>query len=247
MYLTLLDTRVQDIEELYNTIVKNLNGRIVKIKDIAKIKLEEQQEFVKINANGNNAVIVDLVKQPGINLVDFANDVESKAKEIRNLLPKGYKLNTYYNQSAFVSASVDSALRTIYEGLLLALLVIIIFLHSWRSSLVVILTIPVTVAFSFLVLHLVGITINIMSLGAIAASVGLIIDDAIFIIEQIYKNHEKYPEKSRYNIVQRSIRLLLPAMIASSLTTIVIHFPFRLMSGLAGSFFRILSLSFLFR
>lgn len=119
MYLTLLDTRVQDIEELYNTIVKNLNGRIVKIKDIAKIKLEEQQEFVKINANGNNAVIVDLVKQPGINLVDFANDVESKAKEIRNLLPKGYKLNTYYNQSAFVSASVDSALRTIYEGLLL--------------------------------------------------------------------------------------------------------------------------------
>ena len=241
MYLTLLDTRVQDVEELYNTIVKNLDGRIVKIKDIAKIKLEEQQEFVKINANGNNAVIVDLVKQPGINLVDFAKDVEAKADEIRSLLPKGYKLNTYYNQSAFVSASVDSALRTIYEGLLLALLVIIIFLHSWRSSLVVILTIPVTVAFSFLVLHLVGITINIMSLGAIAASVGLIIDDAIVIIEQIYKNHEKHPKKSRYKIVQMSIMFLLPAMIASSLTTIVIHFPFRLMSGLAGSFFRILS------
>ncbi len=241
MYLTLLDTRVKDIEELNNTIVKNINGRIIKVKDIAKIKLEEQQEFVKINANGNNAVIVDLIKQPGINLVDFADNVEQKAKEIRNLLPEGYKLVPYYNQSEFVTGSVDGTMKTIYEGLILAFLVIIIFLRSWRSSLVVLLTIPVTVAFSFLVLHLVGITINIMSLGAIAASVGLIIDDAIVIIEQIYKNHEDYPEKNKYEVVQMSIKFLLPAMIASSLSTIVIHFPFRLMSGLAGSFFRILS------
>ncbi len=241
MYLTLLDTRVQTIEELKNIVIKNLNGRIVKVKDIANIKLEEQQEFVKINANGNNAVIVDLVKQPGINLVTFANEVEAKAQEIRKLLPEGYKLKPYYNQSAFVTESVDSALKIIYEGVFLAFIVIILFLHSWRSSLVVLLTIPVTVAFSFLVLYLVGITINIMSLGAIAASVGLIIDDAVVIIEQIYKNHENHPHKNRFQVVQMSIVFLLPAMIASSLTTIVIHFPFRLMTGLAGSFFRILS------
>jgi len=241
MYLTLLDTRVTDMQELENTIIRNLDGRIIKLKDIAEIKLEEQQEFVKINANGNNAVIVDLVKQPGVNLVDFAKNVEEQAKQIRALLPKGYQLKPYYNQSAFVTASVDSALKTIYEGLLLAIIVIVIFLRSWRSSLVVILTIPVTVAFSFLVLYLLDITINIMSLGAIAASVGLIIDDAIVIIEQIYKNHEDHPEKNKYDIVKMSIVFLFPAMIASSLTTIVIHFPFRLMSGLAGSFFRILS------
>jgi multidrug efflux pump subunit AcrB len=241
MYLTLLDTRVQDLEELNNTIIKNRNGRIIKVKDVAEIKLEEQQEFVKINANGNNAVIVDLIKQPGINLVDFADNVETKAAEIRKLLPDGYELVPYYNQSEFVTGSVDGTMKTIYEGLFLAFLVIILFLRSWRSSLVVLLTIPVTVAFSFLVLHLVGITINIMSLGAIAASVGLIIDDAIVIIEQIYKNHEDYPEKNKYQVVQMSIKFLLPAMIASSLSTIVIHFPFRLMSGLAGSFFRILS------
>ena len=241
MYLTLLDTRVQDIEQLNNTIIKNINGRIIKLKDIAEIKLEEQQEFVKINANGNNAVLVDLVKQPGVNLTDFADNIEQKAREIQKLLPKGYTLKPYYNQSAFVKESVDGTMKTIYEGLLLAFLVIILFLRSWRSSLVVLLTIPVTVAFSFLVLYLVGITINIMSLGAIAASVGLIIDDAIVIIEQIYKNHEDFPEKSRYQVVQMSIKFLFPAMLASSLSTIVIHFPFRLMSGLAGSFFRILS------
>ena len=241
MYLSLLDTRVKGLKGLQNTIVKNIDGRIIRIKDIAVIKLEEQQEFVKINANGNNAVIIDLVKQPGINLLDFANSVEAKASEIRKLLPKDYKIAPYYNQSAFVTASVDGTMKTIYEGLFLAFIVIILFLRSWRSSLVVTLTIPVTVAFSFLVLYLVGISINIMSLGAIAASVGLIIDDAIVIIEQIYKNHENFPEKNRYQVVQMSIRFLFPAMVASSLSTIVIHFPFRLMSGLAGSFFRILS------
>jgi multidrug efflux pump subunit AcrB len=241
MYLTLLDTRVQDIHELNNTIIKNINGRIIKVKDIAEINLEEQQEFVKINANGNNAVIIDLIKQPGVNLTNFADDIETKATAIRKLLPKGYELKPYYNQSAFVTESIDGTMKTIYEGLLLAIMVIILFLRSWRSSLVVILTIPVTVAFSFLVLYLFGITINIMSLGAIAASVGLIIDDAIVIIEQIYKNHEIYPKKSKFQVIQTSIKFLLPAMIASSLSTIVIHFPFRLMSGLAGSFFRVLS------
>ena len=241
MYLTLLDVRIQKISELENIIVKNINGRIVRIKDIAEIKLEEQQEFVKINANGNNAVIIDLVKQADKNLLVFTEDIEAKAEEIRQLLPKGYTIKPYYNQSAFVTESVNSAMKTIYEGLFLAMLVIILFLRSWRSSLLVILTIPVTVSFSFLVLYLVGITINIMSLGAIAASVGLIIDDAIVIIEQIYKNHEDNPQKSRFEIVKMAIKFLFPAMIASSLTTIVIHFPFRLMSGLAGSFFRILS------
>lgn len=241
MYITLLDTRVQELNDLKNTIIKNINGRIIKVKDIAKIKLEEQQEFIKINANGNNAVIIDLVKQPDRNLLNFAQDVEKKAQEISNLLPKGYHLKPYYNQSSFVTESVNSAIKTIYEGLFLAIIIIVLFLKSWRSSLVVILTIPVTVAFSFIVLYLVGISINIMSLGAIAASVGLIIDDAIVIIEQIYKNHEDYPQKNRFEVVQMSIKFLFPAMIASSLTTIVIHFPFRLMSGLAGSFFRILS------
>jgi multidrug efflux pump subunit AcrB len=241
MYLTLLDTRVNNIDELNNVIIKNSNGRIIKVKDVADIKLEAQQEFLKINANGNNAVIIDLIKQSDIDLNKFVENIEYKAKDIQKLLPKGYKLKPYYNQSAFVTESIDSTIKTIYEGLFLAFLVIILFLRSWRSSLVVLLTIPVTVAFSFLILHLLNISINIMSLGAIAASVGLIIDDAIVIIEQIYKNHEDYPELNRYKIVQKSIKFLLPAMIASSLSTIVIHFPFRLMSGLAGSFFRVLS------
>ena len=103
------------------------------------------------------------------------------------------------------------------------------------------LTIPVTVAFSILLCYLAGITINVMSLGAMAASVGLIIDDAIVVIEQIYREHEERPGMDRFTVVRHAIRNLFPAMVASSLSTIVIHFPFRLMSGLAGSFFKELS------
>ncbi len=241
LYLNLTDTRVNDIYELENLIIKNDGNRIVKLRDIAKIEIQEQQEFIKINSNGGSAVLIDLVKQPGVNLLDFSKSAESKVNEIQKLLPKGYILKPYYNQSAFVGDSIHSVIKTIYEGLFLAIIVMIVFLRSWRASLVVMLTIPVTLAFTILVLSVAGITINVMSLGAIAASIGLIIDDAIVIIEQIYRGHEEHPEKTKFTVVSESIKNLFPAMIGSSLATIVIHFPFRLMSGMAGSFFRELS------
>lgn len=241
LYLTLTDTRINDLEELRNVIIRNDGKRAVRLRDFADVEIQEQQEFLKINADGNDAVLVDLVKQPGIDLITFANNVEDKAGEIRKNLPDGYELKPYYNQSAFVGDSIHSVLKTIFEGLLLAIAVMILFLRSWRASTVVLLTIPVTVAFSILLCHLAGISINVMSLGAMAASVGLIIDDAIVIIEQIYREHEERPGTDRVSVVRHAIRNLFPAMVASSLATIVIHFPFRLMSGLAGSFFKELS------
>jgi multidrug efflux pump subunit AcrB len=134
LYLSLTDTRVSDADELGEVIIKNDGNRLVKVKDIAKVEIQEQQEFVIINANGSNAASIDLVKQPGVNLVDFAKDVEEKAISIKKLLPKGYELKPYYNQSAFVSDSVNSVIKTIYEGLFLAMLVMILFLRSWRAK-----------------------------------------------------------------------------------------------------------------
>ena len=242
LYLTLTDTRVLDVDALGALIVKNDGTRIVHLSEVARIEVQEQQqEFLVVNANGHQAVQIDLVKQPGINLIDFAKNAEAKAVEINRILPKGMHVKPYYNQSAFVGDSIHSVIKTIYEGLILAILVMIVFLRSWRASMVVLLTIPVTLAFTVLVLFVVGITINIMSLGAIAASIGLIIDDAIVIIEQIYRGHEEEPRKNKFAVVQEAIHTLFPAMVGSSLSTIVIHFPFRLMSGLAGSFFRELS------
>lgn len=106
LYLTLTDTRLNDIDDIRNVTIRNYGSRIVRLCDIATVEIQEQQEFLKINADGNDAVLVDLVKQPGVNLIDFAKNVDTKAEEIRSQLPKGYELKPYYNQSAFVGDSI---------------------------------------------------------------------------------------------------------------------------------------------
>lgn len=243
LYLTLTDTRVENNDELGNTIVKYVDDRVLKLKDIAEISLDEELEFTKINANGHEAVLIDLVKQEGVNLIDFAKTVSAKTSEIQKQLPKGMTLKTYYNQAAFVSDSIDSVIHSILEGLLLAVFVTFIFLKSFKAGIKLVLIIPVIFAASVGVLHLLGITLNVMSLGAIAASIGLIIDDAIVIIEQIYRGHEEAPENTKYQVVKDNIRFLFPSMVGSSLSTIGIFLPFALMTGVAGTFFKELALT----
>jgi cobalt-zinc-cadmium resistance protein CzcA len=134
-------------------------------------------------------------------------------------------------------------LKSIYEGFLLAIIVVILFLRSFRASLHIIFIIPVTLALTVIVLHFIHVTLNIMSLGAVAASIGLIIDDAIVIIEQLHRTHEENPEKDKYSVVRETMKMFLPAMVGSSLSTIVIFLPFVMMSGVAGSFFKELTLT----
>ena len=238
LYLSVTDSRIGTIEDLKKLVIRNDGCRIIRLGDIALVEFREQQEFIRINANGREAVILDIVKQKGANLLDFVEKVQLKAKEIQKQLPQGMILKTYYNQSVFVTESIDSVLHAIYEGLILALLVVILFLRSFRASLNVMIIIPVTLALTLTVLYLAGITLNIMSLGAIAASIGLIIDDAIVVIEQIHRVHEENPDKDLPSVVRDTIKMLFPAMVGSSLSTIVIFFPFVMMSGVAGSFFR---------
>ncbi|MDD4554332.1 MAG: efflux RND transporter permease subunit [Bacteroidales bacterium] len=238
LYLTLTDSRIHTLDELKNLVIRNDGRRIIRLGDLATVNFDEQQEFIRINANGHDAVVIDIVKQKGANLIDFNDQVQQKAAEIRKQIPPGMELKTYYDQSTFVSESIGSVLHAIYEGLILALVVVILFLRSFRASLNVIIIIPVTLALTLTVLYLWGITLNVMSLGAIAASIGLIIDDAIVVIEQIHRVHEENPGKDLKSVVSETIRMLFPAMVGSSLSTIVIFLPFVMMSGVAGSFFR---------
>ncbi len=243
LYLSLTDTRFMNIGELKMLTVKNDGHRITRLADVANVDLEERQEFIRINANGHDAVIIDLVKQREVNLIDFAGNVSQKAAEIQKKLPAGIVMKPYYNQSVFVTNSIESVLRSIYEGLFLAIIVVILFLRSFRASLHIIFIIPVTLAFTVIALHFIHVTLNIMTLGAIAASIGLIIDDAIVIIEQLHRTHEENPGKDKYSVVRETMKMFLPAMVGSSLSTIVIFLPFVMMSGVAGSFFRELTLT----
>ena len=144
-------------------------------------------------------------------------------------------------QADFVKTSIKSVSDSLLIGLALAILVAVLYLRSWKASGTILLTIPVTICFTLIVLYAGGFTLNIMTLGAIAAAIGLIIDDAIVVVEQIHRTHEEHPEEPTVKLLHKALHYLLPAMIGSSLTTIVIFLPFVFMSGVAGAYFKVLT------
>src|SRR5665647_363103 len=127
-------------------------------------------------------------------------------------------------QADFVNDSIRSVSDSLWIGLVLAIIVCVIFLRSLKSSVVILMTIPLTISLTLITLYILGYNFNIMTLGAIAASIGLIIDDAIVVMEQIHRTHEEHPETPTKELISKSVNYLLPAMIGSSISTIVIFF-----------------------
>ena len=241
LYLTVTDASAHTIDQLKNIIISNNGKRVIQLQDIADIQAKEAVEYIKVNANGKESILIAVVKQPNANLVDVANNVEKKVADLKNVLPPEVVVKPYYNQADFVNQSVKSVEDSLWIGLLLAIIVAVIFLRSFKASATILLTIPVTLTSTLVVLNWIGYTLNIMTLGAIAAAIGLIIDDAIVVVEQIHRSHEENPDDEYKTVVKKAIHFLLPAMIGSSISTIVIFIPFMLMSGVAGAYFNVLT------
>lgn len=241
MYLTVTDASVRSREQLENIVVSNNSKRIVLLKDIADVQIQEAKEYIKINANGHEGILIAVVKQPNTNVVDLSAKMKAKLEELRKILPKDVSITPYYDQANFVNDTVKSVTDSLWMGLILAIIVAVIFLRSLKASSVILVTIPVTLCLTLVVLYATGQTLNIMTLGAIAAAIGLIIDDAIVVVEQIHRTHEEHPDESSLTLVQKAIHYLFPAMVGSSLSTIVIFLPFLLMSGVAGAYFKVMT------
>ncbi|MHB1179418.1 MAG: efflux RND transporter permease subunit [Daejeonella sp.] len=241
LYLTVTDATITNKEDLQNLIISNKGKRIVRIKDIAEVQITEGVEYTKINANGRDAILIAIVKQPNSNLVDLSSQMEKKIEGLRKILPAGVSINPYYVQADFVNESVKSVTDSLWIGLGLAILVAIVFLRSLKASATILIIIPITLALTLIVLYATGATFNIMTLGAIAAAIGLIIDDAIVVVEQIHRTHEEHPDEPTTTLLQKAIAYLFPAMLGSSISTIVIFIPFALMTGVAGAYFRVMT------
>ena len=241
LYLTVTDATVHSKDDLEKIVIKNDGKRIVQLKDIASIDVKAGIEFIKINANGKDGLLIAVVKQPNSNLVELSKKMEAKIEKLKKILPKDVSIKPYYIQADFVNDSVKSVTDSLWIGLILAIVVVIIFLRSLKASTTILFTIPVTLFLTLIVLYTAGYNFNIMTLGAIAAAIGLIIDDAIVVVEQIHRTHEEYPEEPGPALVQKAIRYLFPAMVGSSMSTIVIFIPFLLMTGVAGSYFSVMT------
>ncbi|MFL9484016.1 efflux RND transporter permease subunit [Chitinophagaceae bacterium LWZ2-11] len=241
MYLTVTDAMVHSKEDIENIVIDNAGKRIILLKDIADVNIEQAIEYTKINANGKEGILVAVIKQPNANLVDLSAKMEEKIKSLTAILPKDVSIHPYYIQADFVNDSVHSVKDSLWIGLLLAIIVAVIFLRSLKASATILLTIPITLCLTLIIIYAIGYTFNIMTLGAIAAAIGLIIDDAIVVVEQIHRTHEEHPDEPSTTLVQKAVKYLFPAMLGSSISTIVIFVPFVLMTGVAGAYFKVLT------
>jgi len=241
LYLSLTEATQNNKEELANLSIINNKDRVIKLKDIANIEVSAEKSYIHVEANGQEAPLVHILKQPDANLLEVEQAVLNKLPELQQLLPKGVTFHLNYNQAAFVTDAIGSLRDVLWIGLLLAILVTVIFLRSFKASSVILITIPITLCLTLIVLFVIGYTFNIMTIGAVAAAIGLIIDDAIVVVEQIHRTHEENPKETSLTLVTKAVKYLLPAMVGSSLSTIVIFLPFFLMQGIAGAYFKVMT------
>jgi CzcA family heavy metal efflux pump len=241
LYLNITDAGLYKLSDVENVVLRNDGNRIIRIKDIANVNVRERTEYTRINANGRQGLLVAILKQPGSNLINLSKNVISKQKELEKILPADVHVSFYYDQADFVNKAIKSVNDSLWLGLFLAILVAIMFLRSFRASATILVTIPVTLFLTIIVLYCIGYTLNIMTFGAIAAAIGLIIDDAVVVIEQIHRTHEEFPERPSKQLVHQAVKYLMPSMIGSSISTIVIFIPFMLLGGVAGAYFNVLT------
>ncbi|MGY3087668.1 cobalt-zinc-cadmium resistance protein CzcA [Hymenobacter sp. UYAg731] len=242
LYLTVTDATILEKEDLENIVLRNDGRRIVRLADVATVSLGEQPEYTRINANGSDAVLISILRQPDANVVLVSDGVKAKVAALQSGLPRGVRLAPYYDQADFVAEVVKSVQDALWIGLALALVVTALFLRSFRATMTILGAIPVALALTIAVLYFgLGYSFNIMTLGAIAAAIGLMIDDAVVMVEQLHRVGEEHPDATPGEVVRRSVGHLLPALIGSSLSTIVIFLPFALLGGVAGAYFKVLA------
>jgi CzcA family heavy metal efflux pump len=239
LYLALVDGRVHDLDALGKLSVPVPDGPPATLAELGHLRTADEVSYVHTTADGDSAVLINLISQPAGNIVAIADGVRQLFRDRPDLLPAGVTWTPFYDQARFVAASVHGTIDAILIGFALAAVVLLIGLRSLRLTVVAGLAIPFTVAIVGMALGATGQTINLMTLAGVAASIGLIADDAIVVVEHI----EYQAARQAEGAAERGIRRLLPALVGSSLSTTIILLPFALLTGIVGAFFKPLALT----
>jgi CzcA family heavy metal efflux pump len=242
LILGLVGGQVHDVAGLSNIVVKTTQAGIpVHIGDVALVQNGQQPLYTIVSANGKPAVLVNIARQPSSNTVAVADEVAAEMATLRKNLPPGIELRPFYDQSTLVRESIKSVRDAILIGLILATIIIVVFLRDWRSSLVAGLVIPVTVLVTFLFLRISGQSFNLMTLGGLAAAIGLVIDDAIVVVENIVLHRDS--GQGRVEAVRSALKEITVPLVGSTITPIVVFLPLIGVTGVTGSFFRALAVT----
>jgi CzcA family heavy metal efflux pump len=241
-YLSVVDGRLRNISEIKDFVVASPGGQPVRIRDFARVERAPEPAFNIVTAQDHRAVLLNIRAQPsGSSILQIAGDLKSQLAELHKTLPEDIELSFYYDQSLLVHDSVSSVWDAIFIGLIFAIVILYAFLRNWGSVATAIVVIPVSVLATVVVMLAAGMSFNLMTLGGIAAAIGLIIDDAIVVVEAIYaKIAEGRP---RLDAIREGMRDILKPLIASTLTPVVVFIPLAFLDGIAGVFFRALALT----
>ena len=241
LYLTTVTGLLENKEQIENTVVDVVKGTPVLLKTLAEVVPGERPTYNIVTANGRPAVLVNVLQQPDGNAIQVADAVNRELAEIRKTLPADIELSTYYDQSILVRQSIAGVAESILIGLVLSVLVLFGFLKNWRTTMVAAVVIPIAALMAVVFMQLFHMSFNLMTLGGIAACIGVVIDDAIVMVENIsvHLSMGKSPEDAARSAIQE----LTPALIGSTLTPIMVFVPLVFLGGITAVFFRALALT----
>jgi CzcA family heavy metal efflux pump len=242
LYLAIVDNRVTTLDQLAQTVLQKSATGLVRVADVATVALDTVPQWVRVTGDGRDAVIFQVYQQPDANTVQIARDVQAKLKNYRPQLPRDLKIANWYDQSELILASAGSVRDAVCIGVVLAAGVLLLFLRNGKITLIAILCVPATLSATVLLLKLLHSSFNIMTLGGMAAAVGLIIDDAIVMVEHVIRRLRGHGGEHRGQVWSAAAEFTVP-LVASSLSTIVIFAPLAFLSGVTGAFFKALSLT----
>ncbi len=240
--LALISGQAIKPEDLNGIVVATINNAPVTLADVATVGAGVEPQYTLISAYpGKPAVLLNINRQPDANTVAVVDEVKAELAAMRGQIPKDVTIAPYYDQSLLVRDSMNSVRDSIVIGLLLSVVILFAFLRNWGTTIVAVLVIPVTVLATFLAMYLAGLSFDLMTLGGVAAAIGLVIDDAIVVVENIYTHMAR--GQSRREAVQRAISEITVPIIGSTITPVVVFLPLTLLTGVTGSFFRSLALT----
>lgn len=242
LYLVLGDTRFQSAEEITNTVIKSASGGLIRLEDVAVVHAGVEPRWTRVRADGHAAVLFQVYQQPDGDTLAIARRVRTQMERLRSRLPRGVRVANWYDQSELIRAAAGSVRDTLIIGIVLAFLVLWLFLRRLRVSLVAVVSVPLSLAITALILRLLGQSFNLMTLGGMAAAVGLIVDDALVMVEHIERRvpHLEGPLSAR---VAAAAREFTVPLVGSSAVSIIVFAPMGFMSGVTGAFFRPLALT----
>jgi multidrug efflux pump subunit AcrB len=242
LYLGLVSGQVHNPPEIAGIFVKkDPRGEPLYVRDVAKVKAAVEPQYTIVTGNGQPAVLINVNRQRGTNTVRVANEVRAAMQKIEGALPTGVTVSSFYDQSWIVGESIKSVRDAIVIGLVMAAVVLVLFLRDWGTSFIAGMVIPITILVTFIALKLLGESFNLMTLGGLAAAVGLIIDDAIVVVENVVLHRQA--GEGRLEAVDLTLRELTVPLIGSTLTPIVVFLPLVAITGVTGVFFRALAVT----